>query len=128
VTNIRDITVRKSAEALDAISTRFSLGGNAVSLKTEIGKRTRLAKKLAAAHQHGLIADIDPERLVARAKEKKLRLRCRIEKGQAHFDLDPHNRGEVEDFVDLITDLFLQSPVTHREWEAVVKRAPRARR
>jgi len=55
-------------------------------------------------------------------------LRCRIEGGNVHFDIDHTNRGEVEDFVDLMTDLFLQSPVTRREWEAVVKRAPRDRR
>ena len=128
VTNIRDVTIRKSAEALDALAARFGLGGNAEGLKAEIGKRTLLAKRLAAAHRYGIIADIDPQNLVDRAAQKQLRLRCRIENGNAHFDIDHANRGEVQDFVDLLTDLFLQSPVTGREWEAVVKRVPQVRR
>lgn len=128
VTNIREVTVRKSGEAVDALAARFRLGNNANALKAEISKRTRLAKRLAAAHQHGLIEDINHETLVGRIEQKSLRLHCRVENGLAHFDIDHTNRGEIEDFVDLMTDLFLQSPVTQREWEAVVKRAPRDRR
>jgi hypothetical protein len=128
VTNIREVTIRKSAEAMAALRERFDLGNTADGVTAEIGKRTRLAKRLAAALQHGLIADIDAQNVVRRAEEKHLRLRCSIENGNARFDVDPTNRGEVEDFVDLMTDLFLRSPVTGREWEAVVKRAPRDRR
>jgi hypothetical protein len=128
VTNIRDVTIRRSEEAVDALAARFGLGGNVDNLKAEIGKRTLLAKRLAAAQRHGIIADIDPQNLVDRAVEKQLRLRCRMVKGHAHFDIDHNDRGQVQDFVDLLTDLFLRSPVTGREWEAVVKRAPRPRR
>ncbi|SER58908.1 protein of unknown function [Faunimonas pinastri] len=127
VTNIRDVTVRKSGEAMDALALKFGLGPNSDELKAEIGKRTMLAKRLAAAHRYGLINDIDPQKLVDRAAQKRLRLRCRIEEGNAHFEVDHTNRGQVEDFVDLLTDLFLQSPVTGREWEAVVKRTPKPR-
>lgn len=66
VTNIRDVTIRKSAEALDALAARFGLGGNAESLKAEIGKRTLLAERLAAAHRYGIIANINPQNLVDR--------------------------------------------------------------
>lgn len=128
VTNIRQVTVQKAEEAIDAIQARFNLGENLAGLKTEIGKRTRLAKKLAAAHKHGLINDIDAQSLVERAQQKALRLGCRLHEGQAIFEIDHTDRGQVDDFVDLMTDLFLQSPVTRREWEAVVKRAPRERR
>jgi len=78
VTNIRELTVKKSGEAMDALSARFNLGTNTEALRLEIGKRTRLAKRLAAAHQHNLIADIDPENLVRRAEEKRLRGRTAI--------------------------------------------------
>ena len=122
------MTIRKANEALDALATRFGLGDNGQALKAEIGKRTLLAKRLAAAHRHGIIADIDPQSLVNRAREKNLRLRCHLENGNARFDIDHNNSGEVQDFVDLLTDFFLKSPVTGREWEAVVKRTPKARR
>lgn len=128
VTNIRDETIRKSEEALDALAVRFGLGTNLVDLKDEIAQRTLLAKRLAAAHRHGIIADIDPQSLVDRAAEKELRLRCHMENGNVQFDIDHNNRGEIQDFVDLLTDLFLRSPVTGREWEAVVKRPPQNRR
>ncbi len=127
VTNIREETIRKSGEAMDALAARFGLGGNPEGLKLEIGKRALLAKKLAAAHRHGIIADIDPNKLVDRATHKGLRLRFRTENGNLHFDIDHNNRDEVQDFVDLLTDVFLQSPVTGREWEAVVKRIPKVR-
>ncbi len=128
VTNIRDVTIRKATEALDDLATRFGLGNNIQSIKDEIGKRTLLAKRLAAAHRHGIIADIDPQNLVDRAAEKQLRLRCHMNNGNVHFDIDHNNQGEIQDFVDLLTDFFLKSPVTGREWEAVVKRTPKARR
>ncbi|WP_081837498.1 Kiwa anti-phage protein KwaB-like domain-containing protein [Xanthobacter sp. 91] len=127
VTNIRDVTMRKAAFAMDALAERFGLGANSEMLKEEVCKRTLLAKRLAAAHRNGVIDDIDPNNLVERAEEKGLRIRCRIENGNAHFEIDHNNKGEVEDFVDLLTDLFLRSPVTGREWEAVVKRPPRPR-
>ena len=128
VTNIRDVTIRKAEEALDVFAARFGLAANAKDLKAEIGKRTLLAKKLAAAHRHGIIEDIDPRNLVNRVAEKQLRLHCRMENGDVRFDIDHNDRGQLEDLVDLLTDLFLRSPVTGREWEAVVKRPPRKRR
>ncbi|PGH54662.1 hypothetical protein CRT60_33465 [Azospirillum palustre] len=128
VTNIRDVTIRKAAEALDALAVRFGLGENVQALKSEIGKRTLLAKRLAAAHRHGIINHIDPQRLVNRAAEKQLRLRCHLNDGNVQFEINHNNHGEIQDFVDILTDFFLQSPVTGREWEAVVKRAPKNRR
>ncbi|WP_377808495.1 Kiwa anti-phage protein KwaB-like domain-containing protein [Azospirillum sp. A29] len=128
VTNIRDVTIRKATGALDDLAARFGLGNNIQAIKDEIGKRTLLAKRLAAAHRHGIIADVDPQSLVDRAAEKQLRLRCHMNNGNVHFDIDHNNQGEIQDFVDLLTDFFLKSPVTGREWEAVVKRTPKARR
>lgn len=128
ITNIREVTVRKANEVVDVLSRKLHLGDNVDALKFEIGKRTRLAKRLAAAQKHGLIDDIDLQSLVDRAAEKGLRLRCTMQDGVAKFDINCDNAGEVADFVDLITDIFLFSPVTKREWEAVVKRPPRSRR
>lgn len=127
VTNIRDETTRKSAEALDALANRFLLGDNTYELKLEIARRTLLAKRLAAAHRNGIIRDIDPQNLVDRAAQKGLQLRCQMHNGNLQFDIDHDNRSEVQDFVNLLTDVFLRSSVTGREWEVMVKKNPRVR-
>lgn len=126
VTNIRHVTARKADEAVDALQNRFQIN-DIDGLKAHIAQRTRLGKKLAAAQKHGLVGDIDPAAMVHRIAAKQLDVQCTIEGDEVRFDIDPANRRQVEDFVDLMTDFFLQSPVTSREWEAVVKRPPRAR-
>lgn len=128
ITNIREVTVKKSEEAIDALAEKFGFGENVELLKIEVGKRTILAKRLAAAHKNGVIDDINAENLVSRASQKNLRVKCKMENGNAVFDVNYNDKGEVQDLVDLLTDLFLQSPVTGREWEAIVKRAARPRR
>ncbi|PZP41655.1 MAG: hypothetical protein DI601_20570 [Azospirillum brasilense] len=128
ITNIRDVTIQKANEVIDLLGSRFDLGSDTEKLKTEINKRTILAKRLAAAHYHGIIDDIDAQKLVERAQDKNLRVKCKLEKGKAIFNINYDEKGEIEDFVDLLTDLFLNSPVTGREWEALVKRTPRNRR
>ena len=128
VTSIRDVTIRKSAEALDELANRFVLGNNTDEIKLEISKRTLLAKRLAAAHKHGIIKDINAQSLVDRARQKGLLLRCKINSNNnLQFDIDHNNQREIQDFVDLLTDVFLKSSVTGREWEVVVKRSPKAR-
>lgn len=126
ITDIRDVTIRKAEEAIDAVAARFGLGENVDALKVEIGKRIRPAKRLAAAYHHGLIADIDPQRLVSRALEKKLRMRCDTVNDQVRITIDHNDPGQVQDLVNLLSDLFLKSPVTGREYEAPVRRPPKA--
>lgn len=126
VTNIREVTNRKAFEAIDALANRFNLG-DSEALKAHIGQRTRLGKKLAAAHRHGLAGDINPAVIEARIETKGLALRCQVDGDQVNFDIDHASRREVEDFVDLMTDVFLVSPLTSREWVAVVKKPPRPR-
>lgn len=127
LTNVREITAQKAEEAVDVLAGRFQLG-DAEVLKAEIGKRTRLAKKLAASLQHGLFGDIDFDNLAERARFKNMNVRCEVDGQECRIIFDPHNRDEVEDFVNLVSDFFLNSPVTGREWEAVVKRPARERR
>jgi hypothetical protein len=60
--------------------------------------------------------------MIARIQAKSLGLRCRTDGSGFVFDLNPDDPGEIEEFVNLITDFYLQSPVTNREWRALVKR------
>lgn len=124
ITNIRDVTVRKAAEAVDALAGRFHLG-DVDALRIAVGKRTRLGKRLAAAHRHGLTDDIDTEKVAELIATRQLQLTCEPHEGSLRFNIDHTNARAVEDFVDLMSDVFLVSPTTRRNWEALVKRPPR---
>lgn len=120
ITNIREITAAKAHEAIDAIGERFGLP-NMQGLKDHLCERTKLAKKLAAAVQHGLLDDVDGDRLIQRIEQRQFNVRCRRENGRFEFDIDLDNRVEVEQFVNLMTDVYLHSPVTQREWKVITK-------
>lgn len=126
ITNIRDVTDRKAVEAIDALAGRFHLA-NPDALKASISQRTRLAKRLASAHKHGLVGDLDPERVAQLIAARQLQLTCTPHEGSLRFEIDHANSRAVEDFVDLMSDVFLISPATNRDWEALVKRPPRRR-
>jgi len=121
VTNIRAITAAKAHLAIDAIAERFGIS-DIKGLKDHLSGRAKLAKKLAAAARHGLLDDVDGERLIARVEERGFAVRCRKENERYAFDLDLSNRAEVEEFVNLMTDVYLHSPVTNREWKVTSKR------
>lgn len=127
VTNIREITAEKAGEAIDALVGRFGLD-DPDGLKLAIGSRPLLAKKLASALRHGLVADIDIAALPARIAAKELDITHEGDGEDFRLRIDPNNRRQVQDFVDLMSDVFLHSPVTGREWVVSVKKAPRPRR
>jgi hypothetical protein len=127
VTNIREITALKAHEAVDALGERFRLD-DPDGLKAAIGDRPLLAKKLASALRHGLVADIDVAALPARIAAKELDIAFDGEGETFRLRIDSANRRQVQDFVDLMSDVFLHSPVTGREWVVSVKKPPRPRR
>lgn len=127
VTNIREVTVQKAAEAVDALGERFAFG-DPDALKAAIGTRPLLAKKLASALRHGLVADIDLQALPARIAAKELDIVCEEDGGNLRLRIDSTDRRQVQDFVDLMSDVFLHSPLTGREWIVSVKKPPRPRR
>ncbi|HRD26675.1 MAG TPA: DUF4868 domain-containing protein [Caulobacter sp.] len=127
VTNIRRVTAQKAGEAVDALGERFALD-DAEGLKEAIGARPLLAKKLASALRHGLVADIDVGALPERIAAKELDIVCEADGEGFRLRIDARDRRQVQDFVDLMSDVFLHSPVTGREWVVSVKKPPRPRR
>ncbi|WP_205854062.1 Kiwa anti-phage protein KwaB-like domain-containing protein [Phenylobacterium kunshanense] len=126
VTNIREVTIRKAVQAVDALAARFDLG-DVDALKTHVEQRTRLGKRLAAAHKHGLVGDINAPEVTNLIAARGLRFTCVADDGGVRFGLDHADPRSVEDFVDLVSDVFLVSPTTRRDWEALAKRPPRRR-
>lgn len=121
LTNVREVTVSKASEAFVALTSRFGLA-NSAEIFAAISGRTKLAKKLAAAVQYGLISDIQGHDIVERIRTKELEIQCLSENGSFRFIVDENQPKHIEQFVDLITDVYLHSPVTRREWRAIVKR------
>lgn len=121
VTNIRAITAMKACSAVDAIASRFAIP-DAKGLKDHLSSRIKLAKKMAAAVQHGLLEDVDGSRLIARIDERGFGVKCRRDGDRFAFDLDLGDRRQIEEFVNLMTDVYLRSPVTEREWKVTSKR------
>jgi hypothetical protein len=100
---------------------RFEFGDIDI-FKTTIASKVSLAKKLAAAIRHGLIEAIDADRVMTRIEEKNLNLACRKVDGKVIFDVDPSDVKHAAEIVNLIYDVYLHSPVTQKEWRALVKR------
>jgi len=121
ITNIRVATQRQAHAAIDAMTGRFGFG-DANVFKATIASKVSLAKKLAAAIRHGLIEAIDADRVMARIQEKNLDLECRKVDGKVVFDVDPSDMKQATEIVNLISDVYLHSPVTQKEWRALVKK------
>lgn len=120
ITNMREVTIAKANEALDGIAARFYVP-NLEDLKAHLGGRIKLSKKLAAAVKHGVLDDVDGARLIQRITDRRMSVRCVLVDDRYQFELDLRNRFEVEQFVNLLTDVYLKSPVTNREWKALAK-------
>jgi hypothetical protein len=60
-------------------------------------------------------------------QKRQLQLTCQPDGATIRFNIDCTVARSVEDFVDLVSDVFLVSPTTSRDWEALVKRPPRRR-
>lgn len=121
ITNIRVITQAHAHAAVDIIAERCDLV-DVVAFKATVGSKISLSKKLAAAVRYGLIDAIDSDRVISRIAEKRLELVCENRDGRLIFDVDPANINQVSEIVNLLSDVYLQSPVTQKEWRALVKK------
>jgi hypothetical protein len=118
ITNIRQITLTKAHDALAAIASIeglevIGLGQVATKLKDKPG----MAKKLAAALRQGTIAAIDAKALLERITEKKLPLQTGTTDGKKILHVDPSQPEQMVEFVNIITDTYLMSPPTKKEYK-----------
>lgn len=121
ITNIREVTRKRAVECLAALGTRFGIP-HLDEVQAAVGQKTALAKKLAAAAKHGLMADLNGPAVISRITQKGLGISCVDQDGNFTFNFDPSDAVQVREFVELISDAYLHSPTTGREWYAVVKR------
>lgn len=124
LTEIRRVTLTRAQDAISSLS----LIGNLViegleSVSRELDQKPLLAKKLAAAKRQGTIDALKAEALVSRIAEKNLPISTRTLNGTYTIVIDPTQSTQISEFVNLITDFYLRSPVTQKEYKAHAKEA-----
>jgi hypothetical protein len=122
LTNMRQITLTRAQDAISGL--RFVehlevVGLDDVALRLQ--DRPYMAKKLAAAERQGTIDALKAETLLARIEQKGLPLVTET-KGEEHrIIVDTSVPDQVNEFINLVTDVYLQSPVTSKEYKVHVK-------
>jgi hypothetical protein len=59
--------------------------------------------------------------MVERIKTLELSLKHKKVGGKSHFEIDADNATEVQEFINLITDYYLRSPLTDKEYRVPSK-------
>jgi hypothetical protein len=130
LTQVREATVQRATQAVANCNEIFELSGDPASVISRLSGKPALAKRLAAADKNGYMTGMTGEKLKARATEKQLNLEFiqDASTGKYKLELDENDPQQIEDLVDLLSEFFLRSPTTDREFEARVKRLARPRR
>ncbi|MDI9069953.1 Kiwa anti-phage protein KwaB-like domain-containing protein [Xanthomonas oryzae] len=130
LTQVREATIKRATQAVANCKEIFELSGDTESVITRLSKKPALAKRLAAADKNGYMKGMTGEKLKARAIEKKLNLDFIHDPltGKYELEIDESDAQQIEDLVDLLSEFFLRSPATDREFEARAKRPARPRR
>jgi hypothetical protein len=130
LTHVREATTTRAEKAIESCSILFNFGPSAPAVLARISAQPALAKRLAAAHKYGYMADMTGPRLRDRAIEKQLNIQFVEDEitGGISLQIDETDKRQIEDLVDLLSEFFLKSPATGREYDVRVKRPARARR
>ena len=130
LTHVRKATTTRAEKALENCTTLFSFGASSDAIVARISAQPSWAKRLAAAHKYGYMADMTGRRLRDRALEKQLNIQFVEDEstGDITLQIDETDKQQIEDLVDLLSEFFLRSPATNREYDVRVKRPARARR
>jgi len=123
ITNIRTATQEKARESLDAIALIENVHIDRFNeIVAGVVQRPLLAKKIASAHYQGILEEITGPGLAARIGAKHLPIRFDQHGDQYRFFPDPTDSNQMREFVRLLTDYYLSSPLTQIEYRALAKR------
>jgi len=122
LTHIRDLTIAKATTALEGVEKRKDIEvENIDDLIAKVSQKPLLARRLASAEQMGVLGALTGKAMVERIKTLKLPLKHKKVDGVYQFEIDPENPTEVQEFVNLITDYYLHSPLTDKEYRVPSK-------
>lgn len=122
LTDMRTITAEKAGECLAGIEKKKDIHvGCLAELQHVIESKPLYAKKLASALTQGVIVKLTGKAMAERIKTKKLPIKWSQNGGKYTFTLNPENAAHVREFVYLVTDYYLNSPVTRIEYRVPSK-------
>lgn len=122
LTSIRQITLTRAHDAISAVKLVEHLevvGLDDVAMRLK--DRPSLAKKLAAAQRQGTIGALRAETLLDRIEQKKLPLSVEVKGNSCRIIVDTNVTNQVNEFINLVTDVYLLSPVTSKEYKVHAK-------
>jgi Domain of unknown function (DUF4868) len=123
LTNVREITIREAHRALEDVRAVEGLGISGFdAVAASLEARPQLAKKLAAAKRQGTVDNLHAKALADRIKQKGLPLAVvKRKNGHVEITINPDDADQIKEFVNLVTDVYLRSPVTEMEYAVSAK-------
>lgn len=119
LTDIREITntqAKKAIASIKAIKGLEVVGLEAVEASLEL--RPRLAKRLAAAGKHNIFHAIKLDTLKAHINQYGLSLNAESKNGKISISFNTDSRVQIEEFVNLVADVYLRSSSTGLDYKA----------
>jgi hypothetical protein len=122
LTDVRQLTVTKAKEALGVVAAVSNLEVEGLDgVVAMLEGKPLFAKKLAAAKIQGTADALNAKALCDRIDEKELPLTHKKVGKLYTIVVDPTEPDQVREFVNLVTDVYLRSPVTSREYRVHAK-------
>lgn len=119
LTDIREITNTQAKKAIASIKAMQNLVVTGLdAVEKSLGDRPRLAKRLAAANKHEILKSIKLETISQHIDNYALPLTAVTKAGKLHISFDVNNRVHVEEFVNLVADVYLRSSSTGLDYKA----------
>lgn len=122
LTHIRDLTITKAKSALNRVEKLKDIEvANIDKLVERVARKPLLARRIASAEQMDVLKALTGKAMVERIKTLNLPLRHKDVDGKIHFEIDADNPTQVQEFINLITDYYLRSPLTDKEYRVPSK-------
>lgn len=124
LTNIRSLTAAKAQGALKSVERHRDIRVKDIDeLSNVVNQKPMLARRLASAAEMEIMKALSGKAMVERIKALKLPIRHRKIGSVFQFEIDITNATEVQEFVNLIVDYYLRSPLTKKEYRVPSKYA-----
>ena len=118
-TNIREITQNQAKKALQAIKAIPGLSVQGLEMvEQSLLERPRLSKRLANAAKNRTFGELKASAVKQHIKMYALSLKTRVHDNKLEISFDTSNRVHVEEFVNLVSDVYLKSLLTDYDYKS----------
>lgn len=122
LTHIREVTVAKASHALTQLQARKDIAIEKIdAITAKVIQKPLLARRLASADHMDVLDALTGQAMVERIKTLKLPIKHSKVGKEYRFTVDPDQPNEVKELINLITDYYLRSPLTKKEYRVPSK-------